>query len=382
MRTRQRWIIAALTFGLLLSGVAVVVSGGTDGRVQVDPQVALNTTEAACTAEVNFERCAAELFDTFDTDWLKAGEILTATAQKVSVSRYNIFCHSIAHMIGKRAAASGEMHIPDWALLCEGGYAHGVVAIEFDDDSVDGLIDRSLGWCNEVSDAPGAVYSCAHIVGHELWERAGSNADLVGECSRLEHPDSTRAATAATLITTLCRGGVYMEHFQSAEKQRGWVAAGASARTEDLLAICLSATVENGRSECFAMAFPALVLTSTSPTASGKGADGLKRCAELQLSDQEDCVIGIIAVTYSNTPNGPSGVEPLCATLAGTRGACYRQLAVATVRDTLDLEQAIAVCDLPGNPAAPACREFVEGWHDRNVTGTDVPASLLGASTN
>ena len=379
---RKLWIISGMVIGLILSTLVIVVSSGLDNRIKIEPQLALNTIETACTSQVDFEGCASEVIETLDTDWLTAGKLLTTTAQEVSVSRFNIFCHTMSHLIGKKAAASGEMRIPKWALLCEGGYAHGVVAIEFDGESVDSLIDRSLSWCNEVSNSPGAVYSCAHIIGHELWERAGSSSKLVSECSRLKHPDGKRSETTGNLLATLCKGGVYMEYFQSAENQRNWIRSGASASTNDVLRICLEASVENGRRECLAMSFPALVLTSQAETALGKGEDGVKRCAELAIDDQEDCVIGVVAVTYSNIPSGAKGVEPLCAILSSTKGACYRQLAIATARDSLNLEKAIDVCNLPSNPNSSYCREFVQGWIERNVTGDDIPTSLLASSAN
>jgi hypothetical protein len=380
--SRRRGLLAAV--GVVVALIAGLVGIGVLGpsKVQASPRAMLDTAEIACAKQKDFTGCVLDVFEGFDTDWADAAEELLTRSSRRAVSPYQIFCHLIAHDLGVRAARDGAPQLGTWALRCEGGYIHGLMSVEFEDVGPDTLVAEALQWCRTVG-TPGVMYSCAHLLGHELWERAGGDVNLLDKCTNVSHPDPASRAEQQDRLVSLCRGGVFMEYYQAADKQQRWIAEGERALTADLLAPCLAIDASSGRDECFGVAYPALVLTSPASDPIGKGRDGLARCSELDPADQGNCVIGVIAITTTNAPRGTEQTLPMCALVPAAQADCYRQLAVTYLTDAQDLPAAERVCTSQGSVDVAGCLAFVRGWYERNLSPGDleghasVPAAAL-----
>jgi hypothetical protein len=371
MRSPRRNIVIAIIGSLIAIVIAISsLAIFSPSKVEASPRAVIDTAEIACAREKNFESCVINVFEGFNTDWSIAAQELLTRSSRRTVSPYRTFCHTIAHDLGMRAGREGAKKMEPWSLRCEGGYIHGLMSVEFKDSDLETLFSDALTWCQN-ENSLGVTYKCAHLLGHELWDRAGGDMDLIEKCVKVTHPVLSSNVEQQKRLISLCRNGVYMEYFQSYENHQRWVEQGESAVTSELLAPCLKILSSSNRGDCLGVAYPALLLTSPSTDPIIKGEDGLARCSELEEADQNPCVMGVIAMTNINAPRGSEQALPLCDQVPAAKFACIRQIAIMFLTDAQDLPAAERMCASQENSDEIGCLKYVRDWYERNLLYND-----------
>jgi hypothetical protein len=258
-------------------------------------------------------------------------------------------CHDFGHEIGRRAYAliddRDTLARPE-KTLCTEGYLHGLMygaAMYSTDEQYRTFL---TGFCQRLPDIEGlSLGSCAHGVGHGWTMRTN------GRLSQAQ--DECRAVFAQPgPLQTECTGAALMEFIQLIDDTEGrpqWLLAENREPAE----LCRQVPVENTE-----WCYTGIAMSTgwTEATGPAYAAGMIDTCLTEHDARRDNCLRGVVR-TFPSALGLDPGKAAICLKVPadGGRTTCASSYAYHLAYAVLNTDQADAVCQAAGLPAA-TCR--------------------------